>query len=191
MRPPGVPFKDVAAGFNAKTLTQRAVAGQSRESRRQCIDVTGRNEESSSVVFQHFADLIQVRGDDATAHGHVLEELGRRSEKRRAVRIANVRRDEHVTGRKIVGAVLLRGLQAIAAEEGVISAARGRGLMLAFDLPNRELRERFYKGLFEVGLLALRSGERSIRFRPVLDFPAEAVPQAVDMVRQQCRLMRR
>src|SRR5205823_6370568 len=67
-----------------------------------------------------------------------------------------------------VGAEFLEALQGLAADEPVITAVRGRGLMLAFDLPDRAAREEFYQGLFEIGLLALRSGERAIRFRPAL-----------------------
>jgi L-lysine 6-transaminase len=89
-----------------------------------------------------------------------------------------------------VGQQLLDGLRELAAAEPIITAVRGRGLMLAFDLPDRQTRETFYQGLFEIGLLALRSGERSIRFRPALDFPAEAVETALDMLGEQCRHMR-
>jgi L-lysine 6-transaminase len=88
-----------------------------------------------------------------------------------------------------VGRELLEALRLLASEEAIISAVRGRGLMLAFDLPDREQRERFYRGLFELGLLALRSGERSIRFRPSLDFPASAIPKAIDLLKKQCRRM--
>ncbi|MGC3958546.1 MAG: aminotransferase class III-fold pyridoxal phosphate-dependent enzyme [Verrucomicrobiota bacterium] len=46
---------------------------------------------------------------------------------------------------------------------------RGRGLMLAFDLPDTATRDAFWKGCYELGLLVVRCGERSIRLRPVLD----------------------
>ncbi len=62
--------------------------------------------------------------------------------------------------------------------------------MLAFSLPSRAAREEFYKGLFEHGLLALRSGERSIRFRPALDMPEEAIGMAIKILREQCRSVR-
>ena len=62
--------------------------------------------------------------------------------------------------------------------------------MLAFDLPDRQTREEFYQGLFEIGLLAIRSGARAIRFRPALDFPAAEVATAMDMLREQCRRMK-
>jgi len=71
--------------------------------------------------------------------------------------------------------------------ESMITAVRGRGLLLAFDLPNGETRERFWKGLFDLGVLTLRSGERSIRFRPALDITAEVVDEAIGVIRQYCR----
>jgi L-lysine 6-transaminase len=89
-----------------------------------------------------------------------------------------------------MGIQLLKGLEALAAEETLISAPRGRGLMAAFDLPDKIQRERFYTGLFELGLLALRCGERSIRFRPALDITAQAIQQALGLLCQQCARMR-
>jgi L-lysine 6-transaminase len=89
-----------------------------------------------------------------------------------------------------IGRVFLSKLQQLAAEEPVITAVRGRGLFLAFDLPDTATRERFYKGLFDTGLLAIRCGERSIRFRPALDLTAETVAAAMDLLRVQCRRLR-
>jgi L-lysine 6-transaminase len=40
-------------------------------------------------------------------------------------------------------------------------------------------------------LLAIRSGDRSIRFRPVLDLPADAIESAMAILREQCRRMRK
>jgi len=101
-----------------------------------------------------------------------------------------IEREELVKNAAVVGQTLLEELNELSASEPIISGVRGRGLMLAFDLPDRELRERFYKGLFEIGLLAIRSGERSIRFRPSLDFPAAAIASVMEMLKEQCRRMR-
>jgi L-lysine 6-transaminase len=89
-----------------------------------------------------------------------------------------------------MGALLLNGLQNLAANEPLITAPRGRGLIAAFDLPGQAHRDRFYNGLFELGLLALRCGQRSIRFRPALDISAQAVREALDILLQQCARMR-
>lgn len=90
-----------------------------------------------------------------------------------------------------VGAQLLRGLQELAAEDNPISAVRGRGLMVAFDLPDHATREAFYKGLYDVGLLAIRSGEKAIRFRPALDFPAAAVEETIALIREECARLKK
>ena len=73
----------------------------------------------------------------------------------------------------------------------MISAARGRGVFLAFDLPDAKTREEFWKGFFDLGVLTLRSGENSIRFRPTLDFKAEVVDEAIELMRKFCRQRRK
>jgi hypothetical protein len=35
--------------------------------------------------------------------------------------------------------------------------------------------------------MALRSGERSIRFRPALDLPESAIDEAMEILRKQCQ----
>jgi L-lysine 6-transaminase len=86
-----------------------------------------------------------------------------------------------------VGAYLLDQLRQLQQEEPMISAARGRGLFLAFDLPDPKTREEFWKGFFELGVLTLRSGENSIRFRPALDLTADVVDEAMELMRKFCR----
>jgi L-lysine 6-transaminase len=86
-----------------------------------------------------------------------------------------------------VGAHFLEQLREVQQYEPMISAVRGRGLFIAFDLPDGKTRERFWKGLYDLGVLTLRSGERSIRFRPALDISAEVVDEAMGLIRQYCR----
>ena len=88
-----------------------------------------------------------------------------------------------------VGRKFLEALRGLAARQPLLSGVRGRGLMIAFDLPNRELREQFHRGLFDLGLLAIRCGERSIRFRPVLDLKPGVIDKAIELLAQQCRRM--
>ena len=64
---------------------------------------------------------------------------------------------------------------------------RGRGLFIAFDLPDPKTRDEFWKGLFDRGLLVLKSGDHSIRFRPALDITTEVVDEAIDLLRAQCQ----
>jgi L-lysine 6-transaminase len=86
-----------------------------------------------------------------------------------------------------VGAYFLDQLRDLQQEDPRISAARGRGLFLAFDLPDAKTREEFWKGLFDLGVLTLRSGENSIRFRPPLDITAEVIDEAMDAIRKYFR----
>src|SRR6195256_2628647 len=86
-----------------------------------------------------------------------------------------------------VGGYFLDQLRDLQKEEPLISAARGRGLFLAFDLPDAKTREQFWKGFFDLGVLTLRSGENSIRFRPALDITAKVIDEAMELMRKYCR----
>jgi L-lysine 6-transaminase len=101
-----------------------------------------------------------------------------------------IEQERLVENARLIGAALLEQLHALSAAEPLIRAPRGRGLMLAFDLPSREQRDEFHAGLFELGLLALRCGERSIRFRPVLDISMSVCQQALSLLREQCKRTR-
>jgi L-lysine 6-transaminase len=90
-----------------------------------------------------------------------------------------------------VGAYFLKQLLDLQREQSIISCVRGRGLFLAFDLPDAKIREEFWKGLFDLGVLTLRSGEHSIRFRPALDVTAAVLDEAVDLMRKQCQRMQK
>jgi len=59
---------------------------------------------------------------------------------------------------------------------------RGRGMMVAFDLPDTAKRDVMMKTLEVNGLKALKSGLNSIRFRGMLDVPEEVVEKALEIV---------
>ncbi|MGH8092970.1 MAG: L-lysine 6-transaminase [Chthoniobacterales bacterium] len=94
-----------------------------------------------------------------------------------------------VENARVVGQYFLERLLELQEENAIMTAVRGRGLFLAFDLPDPATRNGFWKGLFDNGVLALKSGERAIRFRPALDFTKEMVDEALDLLRAQCRGM--
>jgi len=80
-----------------------------------------------------------------------------------------------------VGEDFLAGLRDLEGRfPGQVTNARGRGLMLAFDLPDRDLRTRALRALNERDLLALPSGERAIRFRPALVIREADVDEGLD-----------
>jgi L-lysine 6-transaminase len=88
---------------------------------------------------------------------------------------------------RVQGEYFLAELQGLAKKYPVVSAVRGRGLMLAFDLPNTTMRDAFWMGAYELGLLVVRCGERSIRLRPVLDVTEEVINEALKIMDQECR----
>src|SRR5438132_14217223 len=90
-----------------------------------------------------------------------------------------------------VGAYFLDQLRELQREEELFSAARGRGLFLAFDLPDAKTREKFWHGFFDRGVLTLRSGENSIRFRPALDVTAEVIDEGMELMRRFCQQRRK
>src|SRR6476646_5049777 len=86
-----------------------------------------------------------------------------------------------------VGAYFLEQLLDWQRECEIVSAVRGRGLFIAFDLPDAETRDDVWRKLFDSGVLVLKSGERSIRFRPALDVKKEVVDEAMEILRKQCK----
>jgi len=85
-----------------------------------------------------------------------------------------------------MGQVLLDGLTELARGSELISNVRGRGMILAFDMPNGHARDIFRGLLLEKGLMALKCGERSIRFRPMLDLDGASVEEGLAIV--ECAL---
>jgi L-lysine 6-transaminase len=75
------------------------------------------------------------------------------------------------------GARLLGHVQALAAEHApCVTNPRGRGLLVAFDLPTKELRDRVVHELRESErVLALACGDRSVRFRPAMSVSAAEI----------------
>jgi L-lysine 6-transaminase len=59
---------------------------------------------------------------------------------------------------------------------------RGRGLMVAFDLPDPDARNAAIDRMKDNGLYALKSGNRSIRFRGMLDTSADIIDKALAIV---------
>jgi L-lysine 6-transaminase len=80
-----------------------------------------------------------------------------------------------------VGSHFLSGLERLSSGMShLLSNARGRGMFLAVDLPDKATRERAVKAMRDGGVLGLRSGERSIRFRPPLSLTIEEADAGLD-----------
>jgi L-lysine 6-transaminase len=95
-----------------------------------------------------------------------------------------IEEDRLVDNARDVGEHLLAGLHGLAAEfPEHISNCRGRGLMIAFDsVPGK--RKALLAKCFELGLIVLPSGERSIRFRPPLTLTRSEADQGLDILRR-------
>jgi L-lysine 6-transaminase len=98
-----------------------------------------------------------------------------------------IEQENLVENARVMGERIVHGLRELATECPTISAVRGRGLFIAFDLPDGKMRDLVWKELYDRGLLVLKSGERAIRFRPALDVTAEVVEEAMEILRQECR----
>ena len=78
-----------------------------------------------------------------------------------------------------VGRHLVRSLRKLP----VIDNVRGRGLMIAFDLPDEQLRDTMMS-LLQEDMLALKCGSCSIRLRPPLTFSFEDADAACKYIRE-------
>jgi L-lysine 6-transaminase len=87
----------------------------------------------------------------------------------------------------VQGVRILEELRRIAGKHPAMTAVRGRGLLLAFDLPSGPMRDQFWSGAYELGLIVLRSGERSIRLRPTLDLKDDAIEAALTIIEAECK----
>lgn len=81
-----------------------------------------------------------------------------------------------------VGQQLLSGLEELAGRLPLVTNPRGRGLMLAFDLPDTETRNAVRTDLWREGLATLACGPRSIRLRPALIFGEAEVDRALELL---------
>lgn len=84
------------------------------------------------------------------------------------------------------GSYFLTGLEALSdvlvgpTGEAVLSQPRGRGLMIAVDLPSREIRDAVLTDLrLREHVLALGCGARALRFRPALSVRQDEIDEAL------------
>lgn len=85
---------------------------------------------------------------------------------------------------RVVGEHLTSRLSELANELPAISNVRGRGLFVAFDLPDKETRDRTLAACLDNGLIALASGASAIRFRPALNLSREEADEGVRKLRR-------
>jgi L-lysine 6-transaminase len=94
-----------------------------------------------------------------------------------------IEQDRLVEHAAAVGAHLLAGLQAMQAKRpGVVSNARGRGLMCAIDFQDGDVRGAVQGKAYDLGVIILPCGTRSLRFRPPLDITVAEVEEALSLL---------
>lgn len=103
----------------------------------------------------------------------------------RATRILEIIEEEGLVDHAAkMGRRFLEGLQKLAGESGgAVTNPRGRGLILAFDLPGKEIRDDFVQACFDARLIVLKCGQRSVRLRPALNVSSEEVEEGLDRLR--------
>jgi L-lysine 6-transaminase len=83
-----------------------------------------------------------------------------------------------------MGEYLQNGLSEIAERHPVVSNVRGKGLLTAFDFPDKATRDNFIKKGFDNNIMYLGCGERSVRFRPALIIEKSHIDIGLEMLEQ-------
>src|ERR1700681_333155 len=101
MLPPRECFQHGTSCRCAETISQLTIDDETLDSFGKALDISRRHEPRVAAVLEDFADLIQVGRHDSLPHRHVFEKLGRRTKKRRAIRIRYVGGHKDVAGGQI------------------------------------------------------------------------------------------
>jgi L-lysine 6-transaminase len=109
----------------------------------------------------------------------------------RCTRFLEIIEEENlVENARELGAYMLANLKKMSEEfPGMFTNIRGKGLFIAFDLPEKEQREKFFKKAYDNGLLLLVCGNRSIRLRPALNIRKEDIDAALNLLRKTAQQM--
>ncbi len=82
------------------------------------------------------------------------------------------------------GGHLVKQLAALAADRPELTQPRGVGLMCAVDLPDAASRDAVIDRAYQLGVMLLPCGTRSIRFRPPLDVTTDEIDEALTLLRR-------
>ncbi|MDH3744003.1 MAG: L-lysine 6-transaminase [Acidobacteriota bacterium] len=96
-----------------------------------------------------------------------------------------IRQESLIENAETVGKRLLDGVGALAEEmPDLVSNPRGRGMFVAFDLPNGDIRSKAVSKMVEEGVLGFASGASGVRFRPPLNLTPEIADEGLRRVRK-------
>lgn len=125
-----------------------------------------------------FGRMYQTRNGDRARAMLALETL------------RTIERDGLLENVRRVGALFLARIEELAdAFPALITEPRGRGLMLAFDLPTTAARDEFLRKALRRGIFATYTGSRSVRLRPHLILSEADVHEAADVFHAVAREM--
>jgi len=83
-----------------------------------------------------------------------------------------------------VGSYLQKQLLNISKKYDIITNIRGRGLLTAFDFPNKQIRDSFIKKGLERDVMFLGCADTTIRFRPALTMETKHIDQGIDIIKK-------
>jgi L-lysine 6-transaminase len=107
----------------------------------------------------------------------------------RAQRYLEVIKEENLVDNAAkIGPYILDNLEKVQAEfpEKMFNT-RGRGLMIAFDLPTPDHRNKFISLLMKNGLAVLGCGSKTIRFRPPLNVSHNEADMAIEILQKSLK----
>ena len=93
-----------------------------------------------------------------------------------------IEEDDLVANAAKSGKYLLKKLGEMTNREDYVSNIRGKGLMCSFDMPNGDARKIFLNKAYELGLIILPCGEKTVRFRPPLTVQPEYIDEGVEII---------
>jgi L-lysine 6-transaminase len=93
-----------------------------------------------------------------------------------------IEEDNLLNNATVVGNYLQQRLQKISEKHDKVSNVRGRGLLTAFDFPNKEMRDKFIAKGLEQNVMFLGCGNHTIRFRPALIIQPEHIDAGLEVM---------
>ncbi len=101
----------------------------------------------------------------------------------RSSKIMEIMREDNLMDNAAnVGEYLQDRLLDISHKNNKISNVRGKGLMTAFDFPNKDMRDRFVTKGMEENVMFLGCGNQTIRFRPALTMEKQHVDMGLEIL---------
>jgi len=97
--------------------------------------------------------------------------------------------DNLIQHAELTGNYLQEQLLVLADQYPLLSNVRGKGLLTAFDFPDKETRDSFLKQGLAKNTLFLGCGERSIRFRPALIIQNEDIDKGITVIQEVLRTL--